>query len=444
MKVLVVAGTYPHPGHPFSGIFNERSAQALRRVCEAVEVLAPRPYVPPLLSSFVGRWKAYTAMPHYELREEISVYRPAVPVVPRIGGALWLDYGAFIASRLTARKMHLRRKFDAILSFDLLAAGGLAWRVARDLGIPAAGWATGGDVRVALSSSYAKVVRRALQNLDLVFYQSHELLQKGAGLLGVSPVQTLADKHLVLPRGIPQPPNFAAAAVRNRLRKQLGVADDRILVLNVGRIARDKGVFELLDSFSSAAEQDPRISCVLVGSLPAFDETELVQKYLDQNPHLRRRVIILPTCNPAQVWEYLCAADIFAFTSHHEGMPNSLLEAMVMGVPAVAFGIPPVLEIEAGTDSLIVVPPFDPKLFAEAMLRLAASPSERARVGERGKTRIKRQFMMDNNMAAALQRLREIKRESRTELAIDRINPRERDPLERHVQRSAGSNQCAE
>jgi glycosyltransferase involved in cell wall biosynthesis len=38
---------------------------------------------------------------------------------------------------------------------------------------------------------------------------------------------------------------------------------------------------------------------------------------------------------------------MFAFTSHHEGMPNSLLEAMAMGVPAIAFAIPPVVELEA-------------------------------------------------------------------------------------------------
>ena len=62
-------------------------------------------------------------------------------------------------------------------------------------------------------------------------------------------------------------------------------------------------------------------------------------------------------------------------------MPNSLQEAMVMGVPAIAFDIRPVLELEAGTGALVHVPQLDTTLFAEAIIRLAASPKERERIG---------------------------------------------------------------
>jgi hypothetical protein len=43
--------------------------------------------------------------------------------------------------------MHRRTRFDVIHSFDLAATGGLAWRMGRDLGIPASGWAFLGDLR---------------------------------------------------------------------------------------------------------------------------------------------------------------------------------------------------------------------------------------------------------------------------------------------------------
>ena len=46
MNILVLAGTYPHPGHRFSGIFNEKCAVALRGLCNDVKVLAPHSYVP--------------------------------------------------------------------------------------------------------------------------------------------------------------------------------------------------------------------------------------------------------------------------------------------------------------------------------------------------------------------------------------------------------------
>jgi glycosyltransferase involved in cell wall biosynthesis len=116
-------------------------------------------------------------------------------------------------------------------------------------------------------------------------------------------------------------------------------------------------------------------------------------------------VLIFPACNSDKIWEYLCAADIFAFASHNEGMPNSLLEAMGMGVPAIAFAIPAVLELEAGMGAPLLIPTFDSVLFAQAILRLAARPEDRACVGEKGRDRVMNRFMVKTNMGLALSRL---------------------------------------
>ena len=377
-------------------------------MCETVEVFVPRPYVPPFFALFVSRWKAYAAAVQYEVRNGVAIYRPATPVVPRLGGALWVDRSAFFWCRRIIGKRHLRVKFDAILSFDLLGAGGLAWRIGRYLSIPAGGWATGGDVRVPASSSYGRVVIRALQNLSIVFYQSRELLQEAAKLLRISLERMPYERHLVLPRGIAVPPVIQKRETRKRVRTTLGIAEDQVLILSIGRISREKGVYELLQAVSSAAAQNPKIVCVLVGSLPAFDETLAVREHLRQNPNLEKQVQLLSACDPEKVWEYLCAADIFAFTSYHEGMPNSLLEAMATGAPAIAFGIPPILEIEDGVGTLLVVPPFNATEFAKAILRLAASPCERSRLGEIGRTRVMDRYMVEKNMTAAITRLAQI------------------------------------
>ena len=405
MKLLVLAQSYPYPARPWVGIFNERSVAVLRELCDGVEVLAPRAYAPPLLSSLVPRWQVQACIPSYEIRHDIPVYRPAYIQIPRLGRAFCVDQGAFLGCLQTAKKMHHRMRFDAILAFDIVGVGGLAWRLGRTLGIPASSWVTG---HTPASSSYAKIVRRALKNLDTVFYQSHDLLDKAALLLGIAPSEMPSDQHLVLPRGIPIPPALPLEAVRYHTRKEWGVAEDHILVLSIGRIFREKGVFELMRAVALAAAKNPKISCVLVGSSPAFDETRAVQKTLDEIPNLRRHIKLLPACPADKVWEYLCAADIFAFTSYSEGMPNSLLEAMAMGVPAVAFAIPPVVEIEAGTGGLLLVPPWDVTLFAKALGRLAAAPDQRARMGAIGRTQVLERFMVHTNTARALDRLRQM------------------------------------
>ena len=88
-------------------------------------------------------------------------------------------------------------------------------------------------------------------------------------------------------------------------------------------------------------------------------------------------------------------------------MPNSLLEAMVMGVPAVAFAIPPVQEIEAGRKSLVLVPLFDSVALAREINRLAASPAMRADIGARGKREVLNRFLVQNSMAVALKKMTE-------------------------------------
>jgi teichuronic acid biosynthesis glycosyltransferase TuaC len=408
VKILVLAPSYPYPDHPFAGVFNEKCVCVLRELCNCVEVLVPRPYAPSVLASLVPRWKAYSRIVEFEVRNGVPVYRPAYLQIPRLGGAFWTDPGTFLWCRRTARNMHRRVQFDAIVSFDLVGSGGMAWRIGRDLRIPASGWATGDDVRFPASSSHGRVLLRAIEHLDVVFYQSHELLGEAANLLGISPAQMSHDRHVVLSRGIPAPPFLPRAEVRHRMREMWGVTNEQVAVLYVGRVVREKGMFELLDAISLAAAQDPRITCIIVGSKPAFDETTAVQKKLDQTPALRERVRLLPACSPDKVWEYLCAADIFAFPSYKDGMPNSLLEAMAMGVPTVAFAIPPVLEIEAGTGGVVVVPPFDSALFSQAMLRLATSSADRVRVGEKGKAEVMDRFMVRKNMAKALLRLTQV------------------------------------
>lgn len=386
--------------------FNERSVVALQDLCEETRVLAPRPYAPPVLSSFHRRWKTYRDIPSYELRNNVAVYRPAYLQLPKMTGSFCIDGGAFLWCRRIAQRLHRLVGFDAILSFDLLGAGVIAWKIGRDLGIPAAGWATGDDVRVKVSSAQGRAVAQSLKRLDLVFYQSQELLDVAATSFFAAPGNDSSlDRHIVIARGIPQPPQLQKHSIRHRVRQEIGVSETDVLVVYVGRIVREKGIYELSEAVLRAAEHNPKICCAIIGSDPGFDETELLVARLYNRPGIDKIITLVPTCGPDRVWHYLCAADIFAFTSYREGMPNSLLEAMSMGVPAVAFSIPPVVEIESDTGALVLVPPFDSKLFSEALLRLAASAAERARIGEAGKREVLNRYMIRKNTNLAFNHL---------------------------------------
>ena len=91
--------------------------------------------------------------------------------------------------------------------------------------------------------------------------------------------------------------------------------------------------------------------------------------------------------NPADV---LAATDIFVLPSLVEGLPLALLEAMRAGKPIVATAVGGVPEaVTSGVNGLLVAPADDVAL-ADAIAILAASPQQRAELGEQARARADR------------------------------------------------------
>lgn len=403
-NLLMVVTNYPNSGHPYSGAFNERCARALKSLGYGVDVLALRPYVPEVIARWNPRWRAYRQIAEHETRDGIAIYRPAYVQLPLLGGALRPDFGAYLNAIRFLRRRHEAKPFDAIVAFNLIGAGGLAWRLARRLQIPAAGWALGNEVRVPVRSAHGRAVRTALRRLDLVFYQSAELRACARVLCGAAPNNFAPESHVVLAHGIESPPALPADD-RRELRMKLKIGPEQCLVLFVGRLVKAKGVFELMDAIDLARRERPDIVCVMVGAQTGFDDAEELRRRLRDLPDLARHVQILPACAPDAVWRYLNAADLFGFPSHSEGMPNSLLEAMAMGLPAVAYGIPPVRELDGGAGVLEIVPLRDVAALARVLVELASSPERRKNLGEKGKARVRDHYRVKTNVAEGMRRL---------------------------------------
>jgi len=409
MNILILAGAYPYSMRPSSGIFNEKCVKALKDMGHQLVVVAPRPYVPSFLKKH-SRWKMYSCIEKFQMRNGVPVFRPAMLVIPRLGAALWVDSVAYYTLKGMIRNLHDNKQFDVLLSFDLSETGGVAWRIGRELQIPSCGWAFGEDVRFKKTSGLGKVVSRALRNLNLIFYQSRELLEVAAKLLDRSMNLMSKKQHVVLSHGIPEPPFLDKKKTSSQIRAELGIEASQIVVTFVGRIVKEKGIFELVKSVSSAILQNPRLICLMIGSVPSFDNTKLLEKFvLEQSAIVHDKIKILPACNHHRVWEILCGTDIFVFPSHREGMPNSLLEAMALGVPGIAFGIPPVLEIDSGKGTLLVVPPFDSAALSDAILALARSPEKRKAFGAKGMAEVKARFMVKKNMTELIDLIAQMK-----------------------------------
>src|SRR5574341_125978 len=161
------------------------------------------------------------------------------------------------------------------------------------------------------------------------------------------------------------------------------------VVLAVGRFGPEKGFDLLIEAFARLAVKHPDWSLVVVGAGPLDGHLKDLAGRL-----LPRAAFSFPgaVSDPER---YYRAASIFAVSSHYEGFPNALLEAMASGCAVVASKCPGgIAEIIRPDIDGVLVPPGDVASLATQIDRLMNNPSERARLGDnaaRGSVR----FRMD-------------------------------------------------
>jgi len=151
---------------------------------------------------------------------------------------------------------------------------------------------------------------------------------------------------------------------------------------------RHKGYPELLRAMEATPEN---ARLWVVGERLASDHGE------DMEPHFARAAAALgPRLQRLgyrhDVARLLAAADVFCLPSHFEGLPMSVIEAMLTGLPVVATDIRgPREQVVAGETGLLV-PPETIAPLAEALSQLATDGALRARMGEAGRARALERF----------------------------------------------------
>lgn len=92
-------------------------------------------------------------------------------------------------------------------------------------------------------------------------------------------------------------------------------------------------------------------------------------------------------------YPFLRQAQLFVLSSDYEGLPNALIEAQGLGLPAVSTACPyGPDEIIADGETGLLVPVGDAAALAEALITLLRDPSRAQGLGERGRSRSRRLF----------------------------------------------------
>lgn len=303
-----------------------------------------------------------------------------------------------IAALVALWRLFRRHRFDLVQSITP-KAGLLAMMASRLAGVPIrVHWFTG-QVWVTRKGA----MRWLLKSLDcllavsathlLADSQSQRTFLIEEGVVRGHEVNVLAHGSV---NGVDLARFRPNASARTRIRTALGLADDVVMALFVGRFNRDKGVHELAAAFARAAAGCPLLYLVIVGP----DEGQLREVAEAILGEARSRAHFVEyTAEPEA---YMAAADFLLLPSYREGFGSVVIEAAACGLPAVATRIYGLVDAIADGESGLLVPVRDVDALTTAMVQLSSDHDGRVEMGRRARLRAERLFAQAR-LTAALQ-----------------------------------------
>jgi len=229
---------------------------------------------------------------------------------------------------------------------------------------------------------------RLMRHFDSLIAVSHatreEMLQAGIPSNLISAIHNGIDTQA-----------WARAAATGSIRDELKLGQAFPVVGYVGRIMPEKDLETWLRAAALLARNSPKAQFVLVGE---GKDTAYLEK-------LKRLAVDLQigsqTYFPGYRSDLLpvyAAFDLFLLSSRREGLPNSILEAMAMGVPTVTTDVAGAKELVVDGATGYVLPQGDAKGLADALNAIAVNRALRQKMAQASRERVEQEFSFDNRL----------------------------------------------
>jgi len=169
-------------------------------------------------------------------------------------------------------------------------------------------------------------------------------------------------------------------------RQKWGLPREALIVGGVGRLHDQKNFPLFLEVAAELCVRFPKVIFIIAGDGPDRRLLENLSRKLgiEGKVHLLGFVTEMP--------EFYQSLDVLLLTSHFEGSPHTVLEALAMGLPVVASSVDGIAEVlEDGKDAFLV-PPEDKELFVRQVCRLLADRHLARRLALSGQEKVRRHY----------------------------------------------------
>lgn len=135
----------------------------------------------------------------------------------------------------------------------------------------------------------------------------------------------------VIPSGIDltQHQSRLSEEERRAKRLKLGIRDDQLVLINLGRLGEEKNLNELMELFARAHQKNDALVFLIVGDGPAREHLETMAVQLGVADH----VIFTGMIDPSEVQDYYQLGDVFVSASTSETQGLTYIEAAANGLP---------------------------------------------------------------------------------------------------------------
>jgi len=176
--------------------------------------------------------------------------------------------------------------------------------------------------------------------------------------------------------------------------------NQNVNILFLARVEKEKGVFEVIDSYQIIKQKYPNTRLTIAGDGSRLDEI----KRIVETRNLPDVSFTGYVTNETKA-QTLADGDIYFFPSYHgEGMPNSVLEAMAFGLPVITRPVGGLEDFFGNGRMGFITESKDPEKFARYIGSLIANPDLRRWMGEHNAA-FARQHFLASVVAKRLERI---------------------------------------